>query len=160
MLFRSYKIQELQGKGYKGYCYTDADGKQYLMFTGDFYYDKLGMPVPSLYKQVTDGGIRKVIEDERMFAGGQMIGSSLNVNYICDVKTGKWYRTQAALVPAGARSPIHTVSTQIPCAVDAPYSYTPASQASLFDASAALFENNAPITLADTRAGEIGRAHV
>lgn len=149
----TYKIQELQGKGYKGYCYEDADGKQYLMFTGDFYYDKLGMPVPSLYKQVTDGGIRKVIEDERMFAGGQMIGSSLNVNYICDVKTGKWYRTQAALVPAGARSPIHTVSTQIPCAVDAPYSYTPASQASLFDASAALFENNAPITLADTRAG-------
>ena len=149
----TYKIQELQGKGYKGYCYTDADGKQYLMFTGDFYYDKQGMPVPSLYKQVTDGGIRKVIEDERMFAGGQMIGSSLNVNYICDVKTGKWYRTQAALVPAGARSPIHTVSTQIPCAVDAPYSYTPASQASLFDASAALFENNAPITLADTRAG-------
>lgn len=149
----TYKIQELQGKGYKGYCYTDADGKQYLMFTGDFYYDKLGMPVPSLYKQVTDGGIRKVIEDERMFAGGQMIGSSLNVNYICDVQSGKWYRTQAALVPAGARSPIHTVSTQIPCAVDAPYSYTPASQASLFDASAALFENNAPITLADTRAG-------
>ena len=149
----TYKIQELQGKGYKGYCYTDADGKQYLMFTGDFYYDKQGMPVPSLYKQVTDGGIRKVIEDERMFAGGQMIGSSLNVNYICDVKTGKWYRTQAALVPAGARSPIHTVSTQIPCAVDAPYSYTPASQAVLFDASAALSENNAPVTLADTRAG-------
>ena len=149
----TYKIQELQGKGYKGYCYEDADGKQYLMFTGDFYYDKLGMPVPSLYKQVTDGGIRKVIEDERMFAGGQMIGSSLNVNYVCDVKTGKWYRTQAALVPAGARSPIHTVSTQIPCAVDAPYSYTPASQASLFDTSAELFENNAPVTLADTRAG-------
>lgn len=149
----TYKIQELQGKGYKGYCYEDADGKQYLMFTGDFYYDKLGMPVSSLYKQVTDGGIRKVIEDERMFAGGQMIGSSLNVNYICDVKSGKWYRTQAALVPAGARSPIHTVSTQIPCAVDAPYSYTPASQ--LSNVSVELFSTNSNSmrTLANTRAG-------
>ena len=148
-----YKVQELQGKGYKGYCYTDAEGKQYLMFTGDFYYDKQGMPVQSLYKQVTDGGIRKVIEDERMFAGGQMIGSSLNVNYICDVKTGKWYRTQAALVPAGARSPIHTVSTQIPCAVDAPYSYTPAAQLSNVSAEVFSTNSNSMRTLADTRAG-------
>ena len=148
-----YKVQELQGKGYKGYCYTDAEGKQYLMFTGDFYYDKQGMPVQSLYKQVTDGGIRKVIEDERMFAGGQMIGSSLNVNYICDVKTGKWYRTQAALVPAGARSPIHTVSTQIPCAVDAPYSYTPAAQLSNVSAEVFSTNSNSMRTLANTRAG-------
>ena len=148
-----YKVQELQGKGYQGYCYEDEDSKQYLLFTGSFYYDKQGMPVQSLYKQVTDGGIRKVIEDERMFAGGQMIGSSLNVNYICDVKTGKWYRTQAALVPAGARSPIHTVSTQIPCAVDAPYSYTPATQRSNVSAELFSTNSNSMRTLADTRAG-------
>lgn len=147
-----YKVQELRGKGYKSYCYEDKDGRQYLLFTGSFYYDKLGMPVKSLYKQVTDGGIRKVIEDERMFQGGQMVGSMLTVNYVCDVKYGKWYRTQAALVPAHARSPIHTVSTQIPCAVDAPYSYTPASQ--LSNVPTELYSDSASMKLmADTRAG-------
>lgn len=130
--------QEFQYKGYVASTYTDeATGHQMFMFTGTFYYDRYAMPVPSPTVEKVYSGIKKTEDDPRLFQkstedkGGdtksKMLGSQLDVTYSFDTVTGKWMRIQSATISPGAKSPIHTAASQIPCRTDAPYSYTPAN---------------------------------
>lgn len=118
------RMVELQEKGYQSFSYLDEEtGHKMYAFSGTFYYGKDAMPVPSLQIQKIYSGIVKIEDDPRMFSGGKMIGSTLEVKYICDVTAKKWYRTQTATMPAGVRSAIHTSGYQIPSKFEAPFSY-------------------------------------
>ncbi len=130
--------QEFQYKGYVCTNYTDeSTGHTMFMFTGTFYYDRYAMPVPSLTVEKVYSGIKKTEDDPRMFqkssedkggdAKGKMLGSQLDVTYCFDSVTKQWIRLQTATISPGAKSPIHTAASQIPCKTDAPYSYTPAN---------------------------------
>ena len=118
------RMVELQQKGYETYTYVDeATGHKFYLFSGTFYYAKDATPVPSQQITKVYSGIVKTEDDPRLFKDGVMIGSTLEVKYLCDVTAGKWYRTQTATMPGGVRSAIHTSSYQIPCRTDAPFSY-------------------------------------
>lgn len=130
--------QEFRYKGYVATTYTDeSTGHTMFMFTGTFYYDRYAMPVPSLSVEKVYSGIKKTEDDPRMFQKssedkggdkkGKMLGSQLDVTYCFDSVTKTWFRLQTATISPGAKSPIHTAASQIPCKTDAPYSYTPAN---------------------------------
>ena len=118
------KMVELQEKGYQTYSYVDENtGHKIYLFDGKFYYAKDATPVPSLQITKVYSGIVKTEDDPRMFKDGVMIGSTLEVQYMCDVTAGRWYRTQTATMPGGVRSAIHTSCYQIPSTWEAPFSY-------------------------------------
>ncbi|MBU5462734.1 carboxypeptidase regulatory-like domain-containing protein [Lachnoclostridium sp. MSJ-17] len=118
------KMVELQEKGYQTYSYLDENtGHKIYLFSGKFYYAQDAKPVPSLQITKIYSGIPKTEDDPRMFKDGVMIGSTLEVQYMCDVTAGKWYRTQTATMPGGVRSAIHTSGYQIPSTWEAPFSY-------------------------------------
>lgn len=120
-----WRIEELTGKGYKSSSASYGD-YQYLFFTNTLYYDKYGKP-SSLTRTVNSMGYPQTEPNPDMFKDGEMIGSSLKVEYLYSVKEGKWMRNQTAIIPSGATSPIHTAANQIPDATEPPYRYTPAS---------------------------------
>lgn len=120
-----WRIEELTGKGYKSSSASYGD-YQYLFFTNTLYYDKYGKP-SSLTRTVNSMGYPRTEPNPDMFKDGEMIGSSLKVEYLYSVKEGKWMRNQTAIIPSGATSPIHTAANQIPNATEPPYRYTPAS---------------------------------
>lgn len=126
-----WRVEELRGKGYKAMS-ASYNYNQYLYFTGNYYYDKYGRP-SSLTRTVPAlGGVDQTEPNPDMYSRttGQMIGSSLKVEYIYSVKEGKWMRSQTAMIPPGASSPIHLAANQIPDATTPPYRYTPVSQMS------------------------------
>ena len=124
-----WRVEELRGSGYKATSAAYED-KQYLYFTGTFYYDRYGKP-SSLTRTVhAMGGVDVSEPNPDMFSKttGEMIGSSLKVEYIYSVSEGKWMRSQTAMIPPNASSPIHLAANQIPTATTPPYRYTPADQ--------------------------------
>lgn len=120
-----WRIEELTGKGYKSSSASYGE-YQYLYFTNTLYYDQYGKP-SSLTRKVNSMGYPQTEPNPDMFKDGEMIGSSLKVEYLYSVKEGKWMRNQTAIIPSGATSPIHTAANQIPNATEPPYRYTPAS---------------------------------
>ncbi len=133
---QNFKLRQ-QELGYKGYVcstYTDeSTGHTMFMFTGSFYYDHYAMPVPSKTIKKVYSGIKKTEEDPRLYHSDKMVGSQLDVTYCFDATTKRWFRLQTATISPGAKSPIHTAASQIPCRTDAPYSYTPANVFSIND---------------------------
>lgn len=120
-----WRIEELTGKGYKSSSASYGE-YQYLYFTNTLYYDRYGKP-SSLSRTVNSMGYPQTEPNPEMFKDGEMIGSSLKVEYLYSVKEGKWMRSQTAIIPPNATSPIHTAANQIPEATTPPYRYTPAS---------------------------------
>ncbi len=115
---------QLEANGYESYYYKDrTSGHELYMFKGTFYYDKKAQPVAALVKTNIYNGIPVTEEDERMFKDGKPLGSTLEVTYVCDKTAKKWVRTQNAIISAGADSPIHTYSTQVPCKNEPPLAY-------------------------------------
>ena len=126
-----WRVEELRAKGYQVSSAT-YDDWQYLYFTATFYYDKYGKP-SSLTRTVhAMGGVDQTEPNPEMFrrTTGEMIGSSLKVEYIYSVKEGKWMRCQTAVIPPGATSPIHLAANQIPNGTEPPYRYTDAGELS------------------------------
>lgn len=114
----------LEAYKYRSFSYLDdASGHQMYMFSGTFYYSAQALPVPSVQIQKNYSGILHTEDDPRLFYNGKLVGSKLEVTYICDVTAKKWYRTQEAYIPSGAKSPIHTNAWQIPSVYNPPYEY-------------------------------------
>ena len=118
------RFDELANKKYKAYSYVDeASGHKMYMFSGTFYYGADALPVPSVQIEKVYSGIKHIEDDPRLYYNGKLVGSKLEVVYICDVTGKTWYRSQTAYIPAKAKSPIHTSAWQIPSVFEAPFSY-------------------------------------
>ena len=118
------RFDELKNKKYKVYSYVDeASGHKMFMFSGTFYYGADALPVPSVQIEKVYSGIKHLEDDPRLFYKGKVVGSKLEVVYICDVTGQKWYRSQTAYIPSKAKSPIHTSAWQIPSTFEAPFDY-------------------------------------
>lgn len=127
-----WRTEELRSDGYEFNAITDRDsGNSYLYFHNTLYYDKYGEPVANPSSRGFDrNGKVGTIWNERLFLNGKMVGSTLDVTYLYDVKAGKWIRTQSAIIPPKVTSPIHTAADQIPSTKMRPARYTPASELS------------------------------